>query len=743
MKKYIFSAILIFEASIFNSCSDDITSNSDNPKITETEEYSPQGNPGVQEDIKLIVSGAKASSYQPGNGIELSYDGKYDTFYHSNWSNPVDYPTTLEYNFDNTPTIDYLVYHPRKNDVRGNFKEFEVWISTETEPLFKKVGVYDFKGVATASRINFPNGLRKVKAVRFVVNSAINEIPGYKKPGITSCGEMEFFVKGRSSYNPLNIFTDMTCSELKTGFEQKNVDSISNAFYKNIAQHMLRGSYPREYRIQEYKPYPYPTIMAAECKMSPYSLRDNPTGISVSEGEEMTVMVGPNTQNISLLIQDLDNGYGGSVYQLSEGVNVFKAANKGLAYIMYYTPTGTEKPVKIHIATGKVNGVFRSDKHTAKDWVNILNKTTDKYLDVVGAYAHLTFPVESFKKYTSDGLRLIQAYDSIVKFEQRFLGLEKYKRVIKNHLYCHVVYTDSYMYATDYRTAYSEPTMAKILDPNKLTGGDIWGPAHEMGHIHQTRPGFKWAGMTEVSNNVLSLYVQKCFGNKARLENADDKRYNSIYEQSLHEIVVPHIAHGAAGDNAFFQKLVPFWQLQLYCAGVKGKNDFYKDIYEAIRVNVDPSTSGKCQLAFVKLCCEMAGEDLTDFFQTWGLLKPVQLTINDYGNKDMTITQEEVETTLAEIKALGLTKPVAPFQYICESNYDLFKLNNAVSKGTVTINGTKVTMNGWKNAVAFEVFSNNSLVFVSPYSTFDLQNNYSNLKIYAVAANGTRTEATL
>ena len=35
---------------------------------------------------------------------------------------------------------------------------------------------------------------------------------------------------------------------------------------------------------------------------------------------------------------------------------------------MYYTPTGTEQPIKINIASGTVNGYFDSNKHTKEDW---------------------------------------------------------------------------------------------------------------------------------------------------------------------------------------------------------------------------------------------------------------------------------------------------------------------------------------------------------------------------------------
>ena len=44
-----------------------------------------------------------------------------------------------------------------------------------------------------------------------------------------------------------------------------------------------------------------------------------------------------------------------------------------------------------------------------------------------------------------------------------------------------------------------------------------WGPAHEVGHCNQTRPGLKWSGLTEVSNNIMSLFIQTSFGRPCKL----------------------------------------------------------------------------------------------------------------------------------------------------------------------------------------------------------------------------------
>jgi hypothetical protein len=58
---------------------------------------------------------------------------------------------------------------------------------------------------------------------------------------------------------------------------------------------------------------------------------------------------------------------------LSEGANKITARNKGLMYILYHTPDyETAQPVKIHIASGQVNGYFDVAKHQASDFVKKL-----------------------------------------------------------------------------------------------------------------------------------------------------------------------------------------------------------------------------------------------------------------------------------------------------------------------------------------------------------------------------------
>ena len=55
-------------------------------------------------------------------------------------------------------------------------------------------------------------------------------------------------------------------------------------------------------------------------------------------------------------------------------------------------------------------------------------------------------------------------------------------------------------------------------------------------------------------------------------------------------------------------------------------------------------------LKFVRKVCEIVQEDLTDFFRVWGFFEPLtNYTVNDYGAHSMTVSQADIDRTLAEI----------------------------------------------------------------------------------------------
>ena len=698
----------------------------------------------IADDILIKAARAEASA-QPmdGYGIEWTIDGNRNATpqeapkaYYADMNKK---PVELIYYFEDTPSIDYAIYYPAPGSYYGQWGEVEVWAKYEGNADFKQIMKTDCNYSTNANTLFFPNTLEHLEAIKFVVNNADG--------GWISCAEVEFYQESDSNFDPLTLFTDASCSELKEGITQADIDKCINGFYRNIAQQMLEGTYPAEFRIQEYKAYPKPEEQAKENKIAfCYSQLDNPTGIAVAEGEEVIVFAGAmHGQKLSIGVQELytpgKDGYGVTTFGLREGVNKLTMPKSGLLYVMYNTSDyETAQPVKIHIASGTVNGYFDIRRHDEEDWTRLLKAARDANskgnFDVLGEYAHLTFPVADLQRYGGNGIDLITAYDDLVRMEQEFMGLEKYDRMFGNRMYFHVMYT-SYMYATSYRTAYNSSTLSSILDPENLKKGNCWGPAHEVGHVNQTKPGLLWIGMTEVTNNILALYVQTQWGNQSRLMQGDSG-YANRYEKAMTNYFTSGQAHVL--DPDVFCRLVPFWQLELYMNKVQGNADFYKNVYEFIRKEPNQQSAGNQQTEFVWNCCQNAQLDLTDFFTKWGFLTPIDQKINDYGEEQMTITEERIQ----EIKdrAANYPKPEAAIEYITDANIELFKQLAPVSVGSAQVSDKQVNLNGCTNAVAYEVCNaEGKLIRVSTEESFTLPEAWGEgYRIYAVAANGEKVE---
>lgn len=728
-------------------------------------DYSSQGAPDIAEDIKVPVASAEASSFQSGENIDKSCDGNYSTLYHSAYNNsaPGYFPITLTYRFAESTRVDYLVYHPRTTaNPNGNFKETEILYKLK-DGDWTTCTTRDFGGSGSPSKVEFSPALEDVEGIRFIVRSGAGDGQGF-----AACAEMEFYARNPDTFDPLTLFRDKACSALKPGVTDEEIAACKSTFFKNIAMYMKAGKYPVESRIADYKPYPHPSMQATQNKTSPYSLLDNVTGIHVETGRELVVLVdGLGDKTASIMVQNLDkpggDGFWGDSYPISDGTNKIKVTNKGLVYLLYHPADWESAPtIKVHFPTGEVNGYFDISKHDASDWKPLLDAAKAKYFDVLGEYAHLTFPTARFRASTEDGAKLIGYFDDIVRSEQELMGLFKYGKAFRNRMHFIVIYT-SYMYATSYYTAYNDGTLGELCNPEALSTGSIWGPAHEVGHCNQTRPGLRWLGTTEVTNNIMSEYVQTTvFGQPSRLqvENMGDGIPNR-YAKAWRDILVgsaPHSSFGA--DSDVFCKLVPFWQLQLYFGEVLGKTPdrqgdkggFYPDVYEYVRTHDDLSTPGEQQTEFVYIASKAAGMNLLDFFTKWGFLTPVDVQLDDYGSGRMTVTQERINAVRSRVESLGLPEPDIALEYISDNNKELFRSRPDIVAGTVSRSDATIVLQNWKNVVVYEVrdaadklvFASEGVLSPSAKATFTIPGGWKDsYKVYALSATRQRTEVGL
>ena len=531
----------------------------------------------------------------------------------------------------------------------------------------------------------------------------------------------------------------------------------------------------RQFRVQKYTAYPPVEQVARELKTSGYNQFENPTGIVFSEGDEIEVSAKGIPANVEVKLRIVNFGdehWADSSYQLKNGTNAIKVKNRGHGYISYFTPDYAKAPaIQISIQGGKANGYFDSSIHTNKDWEKLLKGAVSNILDIRGKRVQLAYPVpQLLKECPKDGLGLINLYDRIISIEQEIMGLDKYKRVPKNHMFGRVIWR-GFMHADGLGAAFHNDTMRDLANIERLTQGP-WGVAHEFGHVNQVRPGMKWVSTTEVTNNIYSIWIQYLLNpsyinleqehhNDGEGNHVEGGRFNSFLQAALiaHEQWLcqkgPDKLKDYQNGGDHFVKLCPIWQLMLYCkAAGKGNPDTFPDIFEIVRNQNDEGIShGQHQINFMKNVCDVNKQDFTDFFKAVGMLQPIDKDMDDYSRAQLTITQKQCDDLVQYAKKYP--KPKSPvIYYITSGSVDAFKNELPVSgtygQGLTTADhAIKVDSNAWKNVTVFETYAGNKLTNIAIVGTGSkdrsstlVQYPQGSTRIEAVAWDGSRTLVT-
>lgn len=550
----------------------------------------------------------------------------------------------------------------------------------------------------------------------------------------------------RSQEVEVSLFSKENLTALKKGVGLKKIEKIKSPAIKETAILLHNNQYPLDDRFKSYEAYLSPFTLAKQLKTSPYSQFENPTGIYFEKGDEAVLWVGDtNGFKIELRVTNWgDENFTDKKYPLKEGYNRLTIEEKGNSYISYFSEAGeTNHKIDVHILGGRVNGVFDVEKDDNNRWDSLLANAASPVLDILGKKVQLAYPVESLvRESPGQGFELIQLYDSIITFQHQIMGLVKYNREPKNHIFGRVIWK-GFMHADGIGAAFHDNTMKEVANVGKLRKSS-WGVAHEFGHVNQVRPGMKWTGTTEVTNNIYSVWTQYLFNPDApKLEREKLRDYDgskiggriTAYMESAFVHNQPWLTQAGndrwdrerprdwGGDH--FVKLVPLWQLQLYFA-VAGENnswgnpDFYGDIF--IRA-IDAPASEKeeqasyYQLEFIKNACDAAQLDLTDFFEMSRMLYPIDLWVDDYTCSQMTITEADISNV--KQYASKYKKPETPvLHYITANSVDIYRNKSTLSgnsgNGFVKEEDKIVVDNElWENAVAFETYADEKLVKVA------------------------------
>ena len=356
----------------------------------------------------------------------------------------------------------------------------------------------------------------------------------------------------------LQVFTDMSLSQLKEGITRADIEPLTNPFCKALAMQMLEGTYNKDYRVSKQICYNDPHVLSAEWN-APGKLYDQlagVTGIHFPAKSKMAVMVTgiPEGKQVQLKImawwtgKEGNNFDGGNpnqkTYTLQNGFNLidYDYTYEGLAYVSYYDAHPETMPeLTVHFVNGIVNGYLSPDK-TNQEMYDLCAKAPNLHMDCWGNKVHSVWTSDGLKKYCKDvngnpkGYRqFMNVLDSLIAWEHRSLGFEKYDRLPNTRSFAYVNYT-YYMFQGGYGVSFHHNQEQRVLSCKTLITNDddaIWGLSHEWGHQHQMTPYFCWAGQSEATNNMNSCYNVLHMGytgsHGARIQNNWTAVYNHFF----------------------------------------------------------------------------------------------------------------------------------------------------------------------------------------------------------------------
>ena len=751
-------------------------------------------------DEKIQPLSAIANQAHAGDGPENLIDGVYGSGYHSPWALGYDNPTTqfpvvLEFEFDGTRRIDYMyIMHSNAyNDgtvtagsANGRIGQFNVYYKTAADADYIFEGAYDFGQAGGYQQAVFGSGIVNPVWVKLEVLDGSGD--NGESGGFVAAAEVEFYNSNKDDLNAAidKVFTDRSCTALKDGITRKDIIAMSAVapyIAINVAIPLLEGTYTGldyEFRAHAYEPYSNPADYARKLVTNIYTSMDNPTGIEVSAGEELIVCVDqvPAGQEVALTIYG-DNGeepnYGGmgmteSVnqrYVLSPGLNSVKITANGMAYVHDWAAnlSASSKSVKVHILPGggTVQGYFGLKEHkTDERYKELLARNTWKYFLVKGEKAELLLHTSVFRSYAPSAIvDVLKLWDDIVRWEHEMSGIDRHTG-FNNHMMAVSTTEDgAYMDASNRRIHVAKTAYENLLTVDKLSDNE-WGVAHEYGHLNQK--AINWRSTTESSNNLFSNYVRYKIGRTI-------SRGESI------RLLAESWAGGKSwlllGNNSQYQgedaelHMRMNWQLWNYYHRCGYKTDFFPTLFGILREDPLPNEydpvwfgvaedNGACQLKYYEKACEAAGEDLTEFFETWGFFRPVDQQFDQYGTVQYRVTQQMIDAARQRVAAKNYPKAAA-IQYIEDRKtevgatysqmgfYDVFKNKTTVSKTPkASVSGRNVKVSDCDQAVAVEVRKSTTgdalgdLLYFSNLYDFTSPVDLAGTTLYAVQYDGKR-----
>ena len=522
---------------------------------------------------------------------------------------------------------------------------------------------------------------------------------------------------------------------------EKGENSLYSVPQRTVYTGLNQGNPEETYRNRVFSPYLSTRAFSKITKTGSYSSFENSTGIYFQAGETAQIEVsGAGGRPLKLIVHEFEGTPLHTEYPLKEGNNTLLIQQKGLAYVDYRCESlddlAKAPTVKVRIRGGQINGIMTT-ADSDKVWERLLAGAKCGMMELMGERVQLLFDVEGLRKGCSTkGKELLAMYDEMMRMEQDdILGWNLDGTHAGNHIMGRSVW-NGYMHADGIGAAYTYRSTYFLADPDAIYKS-IWGVAHEFGHVNQTKPGMCWTGLTEVTNNICSVWcAYNFYPDQLRLEHGEMNNALNVrmrggcFDNYINAALVKRRTWfwygypdtSQDGDiveksKAVQETLIPLWQLQLYFAVARNQKDFYPRMFHAVRrADESKQTNGQTQVLFMKRACDAARLDLSDFFVKLGMLAPIDRISNDYVPGYITITKDMCLDAIRY--AARYPKPDSSvIYYISGNTVDVYKKRAAVvpSKKPYELRegAIEVSENEWKNAVAFEAYRDKKLLHVS------------------------------
>ena len=471
-----------------------------------------------------------------------------------------------------------------------------------------------------------------------------------------------------------DTYKDMTDDALRSALAAAGVDSETLQAAAVKAKNASWAKWEKIFRVRDVNPYSAAGTWNNLLKIgNEYTSLSNPTGIWTNAYEPTYIYVGadiPDGATLKLRSVLKTDSQGSDIATLKKGLNVVSTKTSGALYFVYTVTTDLSDTSKkladyaalpVHVEGGTVDGYFdatRSGIDTDEAWKEMVEDGLFSKSMAMMKGRHLIYQLNSTltKQYVPEKMReIVDFWDWMMDvFHEKMAINDYYDRW--NNVNGFYSCTYNYMFATTYGTYYNESTLSSVLNYDNMAagGGSLWGPAHENGHNHQSM--INMIGCTEISNNLFSQII-------VHLNGKTSTRLNG---RKFKDIADLYAAGTSWHDYNLWDRNTLYLKLYLYYEVAGYKPDFCRALFRALRSDPlnhstgsesNPTPASEDFLKFALKCCEVTGDDLSEFFRAFGFFVPFETrVIGDYANYYTVNTQEMIDAALAKMHTYAKPK---------------------------------------------------------------------------------------